>query len=200
MWISQAPLTWFSRSVFSPPLSTSWPVHVLPLHTFDTWAQSQLENCREESASSLCGLLRCAHWTAVTPVFVPLPVSCSLTCDRAYLVSLHLFPLGWTGVTWEPDSFRCILKWTNMCSPWHQYYLPAPGHVLPWNVTWKGTSKRSWWYPGRAGKSQMRWVEFVEATFLWNVLFNLCKLIFWNPPRSDQKLCSHSFTVTADAS
>lgn len=32
------------------------------------------------------------------------------------------------------------------------------------------------------------------------MLFNLCKLIDWNPPKSDQKLCNQSFTVTADAS
>lgn len=32
------------------------------------------------------------------------------------------------------------------------------------------------------------------------MLLSLCKLIDWNPPRSDQKLRNQSFTVTADAS
>lgn len=154
-----------------PPPSTSWPVHVLPLHTFDMWAQ-ELENCREESASSLCWLLRCTHWTAVTPVFVLLPVSCSLTRDRAYLGSLRLFTLEWTGVTWEWDSFRCILKLTNMCSPWRQDYLPAPGLVLPWNVTWKGASKDIWEYLCRARKDQTRFDPACRSNFFfwWNML------------------------------
>lgn len=144
-----------------PPPSTSWPVHVLPLHTFDMWALSQLENCREESAFSLCWLLRCTHWTAVTPVFMLLPVSCALMCDRAHLARLHLFTLEWTGVTWEWDSFQCILKLTNMCSAWHQYYLPAPDLVLPGMLLEKAPVKVA----GRVRKNQTRFDPAWRSNF-----------------------------------
>lgn len=130
------------NSVLPHPPDNHWPAQ--PPHTFDMWGRSQLENCREESASSLCWLPRRTRSTAATSVFVLLPVSCSVMCDQLNLASLRLFTLDWSGVTWERESLLCILKLTNMCSPQHQYYLPAPGLMLPWNITRKGTGKSSW--------------------------------------------------------
>lgn len=40
----------------------------------------------------------------------------------------------------------------------------------------------------------------LEGSFLWDGLFNMCKLTNWNLSRSDQRLYNHNFTVTADAS
>lgn len=72
------------NSVLPHPPGNHWPAQ--PPHTFDTWVRSQLENRREESASSLCWLPRRSRSTAATSVFVLLPVSCSLMCDRLNLV------------------------------------------------------------------------------------------------------------------
>lgn len=150
-----------------PPPSDRWTVRVLPPHTFDTWARTQLENRGEESASSPCWLARCTPSTAATPVLVLLPVSRSLMCDRLYLASLRLFTLCWTGVTWEWDSFWCILKLTNMCSPRHQYYLPAPGLVLPCMLLEKAPVKVASISLAECERTQRGAVKIEEAPFFF---------------------------------
>lgn len=66
-----------------------------------------------EWAASACLRMRCTHPTAMTPVFVLLPVSCPLMCDQPYLASLQSVTLYWPGVTWE-TFLSVYFKLTNM--------------------------------------------------------------------------------------
>lgn len=88
--------------------------------------------------------------------------------------------------------FQCILKLTNMCSPWHQYYLPASSLVLPWNVSGKGANKSRWLYSGRVKKNQTR----IDRTCRNNIFFcEICSLICVNELTGIEVT-----TVTADTS
>lgn len=151
-WVTSHPLS-VNKSTYTyslqqngvpppPPPSTSWPVRVLPLHTSDMWAQSQLENCRQESASSLRWLLRCTHGQQWHPCsYFCLSPARSSVAEQTWRACTCLRSSGRESRE-SQIPFAVFWNWLT-CSPWHQYYLPAPGLVLPPNVPWGTGSRKS---------------------------------------------------------